>query len=273
MYLRTIRCFILAILYFPAIASALTCDTPPLFCTSYSQSYDAIGLRCPPGSTTVASCSTSNLVGTCTVTSGPNISIATSWYAVNGLTAAVAAQACTSSNTGGVIATWSAGTAVAIAPTTPLPPPPATQTVFTVPVGQMPTAAVSVSPSGTFGNATLDVTLDLSIVLSGGSFAGLGQFASGYNIYVAALAPQGALGLPNATWFVLPETHSWALLSIPIAAYMEGLAQNATDRVTISIVQGMDISQLAGTEIYVGYGTSSEEMLAATRYRGVYKAQ
>jgi len=38
-------------------------------------------------------------------------------------------------------------------------------------------------------------------------------------------------------------------------------------------VQGMDISQLTGTEIYVGYGTSSEEMLAAGRYRGVYRAQ
>ncbi len=160
-----------------------------------------------------------------------------------------------------------------IAPATPLPPPPATQTVFTVPVGQMPTAAVSVSPSGTFGNATLVVTLDLSRVLAGGAFAGLGQFAAGYSIYVAALVPGGVLGLPSATWFVLPATHSWALLSIPIAAYMEGLAQNATNSVTISIVQGMDISQLTGTELYVGYGTSSEEMLAAGRYRGFYKAQ
>ncbi len=160
-----------------------------------------------------------------------------------------------------------------IPPATPLPPPPATQTVFTVPVGQMPTAAVSVSPSGTFGNATLLVTLDLSQVLAGGAFAGLGQFAAGYSIYVAALVPGGVLGLPSATWFVLPATHSWALLSIPIAPYMEGLAQNATNSVTISIVQGMDISQLTGTELYVGYGTSSEEMLAAGRYRGFYKAQ
>ena len=137
----------------------------------------------------------------------------------------------------------------------------------------MPTAAVSVNPSGTFGNATLVVTLDLSRVLSGGSFAGLGQFAAGYNIYIAALVPSGVLGLPSATWFVLPATRGWVALGFPIAAYMEGLAQNATNSVTISIVQGMDISQLTGTEIYVGYGTTSEEMLAAGRYRGVYRAQ
>ena len=161
-----------------------------------------------------------------------------------------------------------------ITPTTPLPPPPTTQSVFAVPIGRMPTAAVSVTPSGTFGNATLAVTLDLSQDLSGGSFAGLGQFASGYNIYVAALVPSGALGLlSTATWFVLPATHNWTLLSSPIAAYMEGLAQNATNSVAITVLQGTDVTALVGTELYIGYGTSDTEMLAANRYRGVYKVQ
>jgi len=137
----------------------------------------------------------------------------------------------------------------------------------------MPTAAVSVTQSGTFGNATLVVTLDLSKVLSGGSFAGLGQFAAGYSIYVAALAPKGALGLPSATWFVYPASRAWATLGSPIAAYQEGLAQNATDKVVISILSGMDVTGLVGSEIYVGYGTSDTEMLAASRYRGVYKVQ
>ena len=160
-----------------------------------------------------------------------------------------------------------------ITPTTPLPSPPATQTVFTAPTGQMPTAAVSVTPSGTFGNATLVVTLDLSKVLSGGSFAGLGQFAAGYSIYVAALAPKGALGLPSATWFVYPASRAWTTLGSPIAAYMEGLSQNATDKVVISILSGMDVTGLVGAEIYIGYGTSDTEMLSAQRYRGVYKVQ
>jgi hypothetical protein len=144
----------------------------------------------------------------------------------------------------------------------------------------MPTAAVSVSASGTFGNATLVVTLDLSKVFSGGSFAGLSQFAAGYNsqvvagynIYVAALVPSGALGLPSASWFVLPATRIWAALSVPIAAYLEGLAQDATNSVVISIMQDLDITGLVGTEFYIGYGTSDTEMLQARRYRGFYIA-
>jgi hypothetical protein len=113
----------------------------------------------------------------------------------------------------------------------------------------------------------------LSKVLSGGSFAGLGQFAAGYNIYVAALVPSGALGLPSATWFVYPASRAWATLGSPIAPYLEDLAQNATDKVVISILSGLDVTGLVGAEIYVGYGTSDTEMLAANRYRGVYKVQ
>jgi len=110
-------------------------------------------------------------------------------------------------------------------------------------------------------------------VLSGGSFAAQGQFAAGYNIYVAALVPSGALGLPSATWFVYPASRAWATLGSPIAAYMEGLAQNATNSVEINILQGMDVTGLVGTEIYIGYGTSDTEMLTSGRYRGVYKVQ
>ena len=164
-------------------------------------------------------------------------------------------------------------TGASVTPTTPLPPPATTQTVFTVPTGKMPTAAVSVSPSGTFGNATLVVTLDLSKVLSDGVFSASGQFADGYNIYVAALVPAGVLGLPSATWFVYPSTRSWAELGSPIAAYKESIAENATDTVEISILQEMDVTGLVGSEIYIGYGTSDTEMLSESRYRGVYKVQ
>ena len=169
----------------------------------------------------------------------------------------------------------SAGTATtSVTPSTPLPPPPTTQAAFTASTGRMPTAAVAVDTrSSTFGNATLVVTLDLSKVLAGGSFAGLGQFAAGYSIYVAALAPSGVLGLTSAAWFVLPATRSWTLLGSPIAAYLEGLAQTATNSVEITVLQGLDVTGLVGTEIYIGYGTSSDEMLTAGRYRGIYKVQ
>lgn len=160
------------------------------------------------------------------------------------------------------------------ASTTPLPAPPTTQTVFTLPTGQMPSAGVVVDTrSSTFGNATLVVTLDLSKVLSGGSLAAQGRFAAGYNIYVAALVPSGVLGLTSATWFVYPATGAWAELGSPIAAYREGIAENATDSVEISILQGMDVTGLVGSEIYIGYGASDTEMLSQSRYRGVYKVQ
>ena len=42
---------------------------------------------------------------------------------------------------------------------------------------------------------------------------------------------------------------------------------------SIEIVRDTNISTLIGTEVYVGYGTSDTEMLAASRYRGVYKVQ
>jgi len=171
------------------------------------------------------------------------------------------------------VAAVASGTTIPPNPSQPVAPPPATQSAYTVTTGQMPTAAVTTTATGTLGSATLTVTLDLSKVLAGGSFASLGQFAAGYNIYVLALVPSGALGLPNATWFMYPATRAWAALGSPIAAFMEGLAQNATHSVIIPILQGMDVTSLLGTEFYIGYGTSDTEMLSASRYRGVYKVQ
>ncbi len=172
-----------------------------------------------------------------------------------------------------VTATFNIPPPIVVNPVQPVAPPPATQSAYTVTTGQMPTAAVTTTATGTLGNATVTVTLDLSKVLSGGSFAEQGQFAAGYNIYVVALVPSGVLGLPSATFFMLPATGAWAVLGSPIAAYMTGLAQNATNSVVITVLQGTDVTALVGTELYVGYGTSDTEMLAVGRYRGVYKVQ
>ena len=154
-------------------------------------------------------------------------------------------------------------------------PPPVTQTEYTVSTGLMPAEGVTTTATGTLDSATLRVTLDLSKVL--GSFAGQGQFAADYNIYVAALVPSGVLGLPSATWFVYrfvyPPTPAWAELGSPIAAYMQGLAQNATNTVEIDILRNMDVTGLLGSEIYIGYGADDTEMLSKGRYRGVYKVR
>ncbi len=66
----------------------------------------------------------------------------------------------------------------------------------------------------------------------------------------------------------------WGPLQMPIATYLENVTQGAADnQVLIGILTDMDISSLVGTEVYIGYGTSDDEMLAERRYRGIYKAQ
>jgi hypothetical protein len=163
---------------------------------------------------------------------------------------------------------------VATNPNQPVAPPPTVQTAFTATTGRMPTAAVATEAVGTLGSTTLRVTLDLSRVLSGGSFAANGQFAAGYNIYVLALVPAGVLGLREATWIMLaattPTTRAWAVLRSPVGAYMEGLAQGAVSQIVIGILENLDVTGLLGTEFYVGYGTDDREMLTSGRYRGVY---
>ena len=62
-----------------------------------------------------------------------------------------------------------------------------------------------------------------------------------------------------------PATRAWAALGSPIAAFMEGLAQNPTNSVVIPILQGVDVTSPLGTEFYIGYGTSDAEMLSAGR--------
>lgn len=161
---------------------------------------------------------------------------------------------------------------VATEPERPVAPPPMVQTDYTAPAGQLPEAAVTTSATGTLERASLSVTLDLSRIPLGGSFAAQGQFAAGYNVFVAALAPAGVLSLPDATWFMLrPIPDGWSMLASPIAAYLQGVAQGAASLlVSVSILENIDLTALLGSEIYVGYGLDSNEMLAQGRYRGVY---
>ncbi len=160
-----------------------------------------------------------------------------------------------------------------VAPATPLPPPPATQAVFTAPAGEIPEAAVQVSAAGTFGSATLKVTLDIVKVLQ--KTAATGFAASVYNVYVIALVPGAAFGSAAPFLFVKPKAPgNWGVLQFPLAAFLEGVAENSVNtQIVIEILTNTDISSLAGAEFYVGYGLSDQEMLATGRYRGVFKAQ
>jgi streptogramin lyase len=152
---------------------------------------------------------------------------------------------------------------------TPLPPPPAAQTVYTVPSGQLPAAAVVVNATGTYGSASVSVTLDVVKALQA-SFAA----TSTYNVYVLALVPGAVLGSPSPVFLAKARAPgSWGLLQFPIPAFLENVAQSATSQVVIEILTNTNVSSLVGTEFYVGYGTSDTEMLTTGRYRGVYKVQ
>ena len=160
-----------------------------------------------------------------------------------------------------------------IAPSTPLPSPPTTQAVYTVPTGTLPSEATQVTATGTFGSANLKVTLDIVKVLQ--SLPATGFAASTYNVYVAALVPGAVFGTATPVWYVKPKVPgNWGPLQSPIAAFLENVAQSAVNnQVVIDILTNTDISLLVGAEIYIGYGTDDQEMLAAGRYRGVYMVQ
>jgi len=156
---------------------------------------------------------------------------------------------------------------------TPLPPPQTVQSVYVAKDGQIPPTAVQVTRAGTFGDASLSVTLDIVKVLQANLSTGFA--ADTYKVYVAALVPGAVFGSATPVWYVKPKApDNWGPLRSPIAPFLDNVAQSAVNnQVVIDILSKTDISSLAGTEIYIGYGTSSDEMLAAKRYRGIYKAQ
>ena len=93
---------------------------------------------------------------------------------------------------------------------------------------------------------------------------------STYNIYVAALAGSG-LGL---SWYQLDANRSWGTLNWPMAQFLSGITLSSNvDSITLQILDGVDVSSLIGSHIYVGYGTSADEMLTAGRYREVLTIQ
>lgn len=150
---------------------------------------------------------------------------------------------------------------------TPLPPPQVAQSVYVAKDGKIPETAVAVTRAGTFGNAILKVNLSLSAT----GFAA----TPAYNVYVMAIVPGTLLGSPSPVIFVkAKKPGDWGPLKTPLASFLENAAEGSADnKVLIEILTDNDISTLAGTEFYVGYGTSGDEMIAAKRYRGVYKAQ
>ncbi len=106
----------------------------------------------------------------------------------------------------------------------------------------------------------------LAVTLKGGTATRATRAAGGsHNVYVAASTGSGL------AWFQLDAGGSWGGLAWPMAAFMSGVSLSSrTDSVVVEILDGVDVSGLVGARIYVGYGSSADDMLAAGRYREVF---
>lgn len=98
--------------------------------------------------------------------------------------------------------------------------------------------------------------------------------AGGYQVFVAANQPTTGL------WFLLKGVEGGAVLPAPTwTQYLGGplpvFAANAgagglDEHVQAVLIDGVDTRQLAGFDVYVGYGTSAEEMLAVNRVKRIF---
>ncbi|OYU42324.1 MAG: hypothetical protein CFE44_24625 [Burkholderiales bacterium PBB4] len=87
-----------------------------------------------------------------------------------------------------------------------------------------------------------------------------------YKLYVVAYL--GAQGF--SSWYQLDSAKRWSGLQSPLAEYLSGVSLNSNlDFVLVDILDGIDLTSLIGARIFVGYGTDSDEMLSAGRYREV----
>lgn len=129
--------------------------------------------------------------------------------------------------------------------------------------GRLADMGVAVSISGTLGKATLAVELDVAV--PGGA-----PLPGGHGIYVAALVPGRQLGTYEPFMFSKLPSGDWAPLAVPLPAYLAADAGTGP-LLRLELLREVDLTRLTGTELYIGVGLGSDEMLASKRYRGVYK--
>lgn len=147
--------------------------------------------------------------------------------------------------------------------------PSAVQSSYTIKTGAMAAAAVTVEATGSLGAASISVHIDLSKAVPATAAAD-----STYLVYALAMVPGRQLGTSGIFWYANVGNLGWKALTVPFDTFAQGVPLgSAGQTLAIEIVRDTDITTLLGTEIYVGFGTSEAEMLAASRYRAVYKVQ
>ncbi len=116
------------------------------------------------------------------------------------------------------------------------------------PAFSAPAPTFSATASGTTSNLTLTASLSIGD-------ADVGQYG---NVYLAAKVGSAWFAHNGADWV------SWSGGSLPI--YSVGPLANRS----IVVVRNANLSALVGTQIYVGYGRSENDMLAYRKYGLVY---
>lgn len=129
--------------------------------------------------------------------------------------------------------------------------------------GNIPAQEVQVYAPGPLDQRSLLVFLDIAALAGGGDF----------NLYVLAFVPGGA-DHPQPVIMQRLATGGWAQLTIPAAAVLrQAIPQAPNVQVLIEVEKDSNLTFLTGTDIYIGYGLSEEEMLRAGRFRAVYRVQ
>lgn len=146
--------------------------------------------------------------------------------------------------------------------------------------GNIPKQDVRVFKQGPLDRRTLLVSANIALPIT----------TRWIQVYVLALIPGDAAN-PPVVLQRLP-TGGWAPLTTPAVPVLrqyprvcpfcssrlgsqqfQDTGPAATAQVLIEVEQDSDLTPFAGTEIYIGYGTSEEEMLQAGRYRAVYRVR
>jgi hypothetical protein len=161
--------------------------------------------------------------------------------------------------------------ALAGAPSEPLSPEqPMPQSKFTISDGRMPESTLTVTPSGTFGRATITVSIAGNFLAN--DIAQNYHGTAVWNMYVVAVVPGALLGQGSPALFVKSQDESWSpLQSSILPEYRECPILSSPVCWTIPILTNNDISSLTGTEIYLGVGANLDDLITNRRYRGIYK--
>jgi hypothetical protein len=91
-----------------------------------------------------------------------------------------------------------------------------------------------------------------------------------YKMFVAALIPGGGI-LEKSAIFVLNRNSEWQALGFPVAEYLSGVAESNDHRV--DLFDHFDAKLISGTQIFIGFGLTDEEMLKSGRFKLVAQLQ